>query len=86
MSWEPWKLDLTTWLWIGWLVYFAVLETVTLMQGKDQELTTHLRPVFQSMDLAYLAAVALWLWLGKHFLVDGLWLAEGWPFMGRDQV
>lgn len=86
MSWEPWKLDLTTWLWIAWLVYFAVLESVTLMQGRDQELTTHLRPVFQSMDLAYLLAVGLWLWLGKHFLIDGLWLAEGWPFLGGDKV
>lgn len=83
MAWDSWKLDLTTWLWIAWMLYFAVLEAVTLAQGRDQELTAHLRPVFQSMDLAYLIAVGVWLWLGKHFLVDGLWLPEGWPFLGR---
>lgn len=86
MSWEPWKLDWTTWAWIIWIAYFVVLETVTLVQGKNQELTSHLRPIFQSMDLAYLLGWATVFWLAKHFLIDGLWVAEGWPFMGRDQV
>lgn len=81
LMWEAWKLDVETWLWIGWIVYFAALEAITLWQGQHQELTRHLRPLFQSMDLSYMIAVALWLWLGKHFLFDGLWVKEGWPWL-----
>lgn len=80
MSWESWRLDIWTWLWIGWMVYFVVLEATTLALGNRNELTAHLRPVFQSMDLAYAMAVAAYLWLGKHFLLDGLWVREGWPW------
>jgi predicted signal transduction protein with EAL and GGDEF domain len=83
MSWDSWALDRTTILWIIWMVYFVVLETVTLLQGDKQELTAHLRPVFQSMDLVYFVGIGTWLWVGKHFLLDGLWVTVGWPFLGE---
>ncbi|AYY11622.1 hypothetical protein EF847_01640 [Actinobacteria bacterium YIM 96077] len=73
-SWSSWRLDHLTWGWILWILFFVVWETYTLWKHPGQELTAHLRPLFQTQDLAYFLAVGLYLWLGWHFLVDGLWI------------
>lgn len=66
--WAAWELDWLTWSWIGWIAAFAVLESVALVQGKGQELTAHLRPVFLEHPLTWWLAFGTWLWLGFHFL------------------
>ena len=71
--WRSWNWDIHTALWVFWMIQFAVYETYTLIWFRGQELTAHLRPVFQTFDLVYFLAVGLWLWLGWHFLIDGLW-------------
>lgn len=72
--WDSWKLDAFTWGWIIWIAYFAIWETYTLVWHRGEELTAHLRPVFQTYDIVYFLVVGLYLWIGFHFLVDGLWL------------
>jgi len=76
-SWDTWQLDLFTWLWIVWIAWFAILETVTLATGSGNELTAHLRPLFLSMPLTWFLALGLWLWIGVHFLTPTieLWLS-----------
>jgi hypothetical protein len=74
MNWDAWKFDIFTWVWIVWIAQFAIWEAYTLIFHNGQELTAHLRPVFQSYDPIYFLAVGLWLWLGWHFLIDGLWV------------
>lgn len=77
VSWAAWKWDHLTLGWVVWLAFFALWETYALTFHKGDELTAHLRPVFQSVDLAWFIAAGLWLWLGKHFLVDGVFLSAG---------
>lgn len=67
-AWRAWDLDWLTWSWIGWLVAFVVLETVALVQGKGEELTAHVRPVFLEQPLTWWLGLGAWLWLGFHFL------------------
>jgi hypothetical protein len=59
-------------LWLVWIVYFFVLETVTLLAGTNQELTEHLRPVFLSAPLTWFIGVGVWLWLGVHFFAPSI--------------
>lgn len=73
-SWEAWRLDPPTWAWIVWGLWFLGWETYGVVAGYEDTLTAHLRPVFTTHDLVYFLAVALWLWLGWHVLVDGLWI------------
>ncbi len=75
-TWSAWQLDHITWGWIAWMIFFFGWETYSLVFHKGNELTAHLRPVFQTYDLIYFLAVGLWLWIGWHFLVDGLWTHE----------
>jgi hypothetical protein len=72
MSWSSWKLDPFTWAWIIWVLWFIVWETLALIQGRDQELTAHLRPLFLSQPVAWFLTFGLWLWLGVHFLAPSL--------------
>lgn len=66
--WSAWRLDFFTWAWIVWIAAFVVLETWTLLQGRGQELTAHLRPLFLEHPLTWWLAFGLWVWLGFHFL------------------
>ena len=81
MSFESWRLDHYTWGWIVWIVFFAVFEAYCLWRSPGTaELTAHLRPVFQAgggLSPIYFLAVGLWMWLGVHFLVDGLLVNKG---------
>jgi hypothetical protein len=56
------------------MVFFFAWETYSLSMHPGQELTAHLRPMFQSNDLSWFIAAGLWVWLGWHFLVDGLFV------------
>lgn len=67
-AWRAWALDWQTWAWTAWLVAFVVLESWTLVQGRGQELTAHLRPVFLEHPLTWWLAAGAWVWLGLHFL------------------
>lgn len=66
--WAAWQLDHLTWGWIGWIAFFAVWETYSLVWHPGQELTAHLRPVFLEHPLTWWLAFGTWLWLGFHFL------------------
>lgn len=70
--WRAWDWDWTTAAWVAWMAAFVVLETVTLAQGKGEELTAHLRPVFNQHLLVYLLAWAATVWLQVHFLLPAL--------------
>lgn len=70
--WDAWKLDGWTWAWIAWIVAFFVLETWTLAARSHNELTAHLRPVFQYAPPVWFVGIGVWLWLGVHFLVQGV--------------
>ena len=67
-AWDAWRLMPLTWAWIAWIVAFIVLETYALMEGRGQELTAHLRPVFLEHPLTWWLAAGAWVWLGLHFL------------------
>jgi hypothetical protein len=71
-SWAAWRWDHLTLGWVAWILFFAGWEAYSLIWFKGNELTAHLRPVFQSVDLAWFLALGLWIWVGKHFLVDGV--------------
>ncbi len=75
-SWEAWKLDAITWTWIAWMLFGLLFEIFVLVFFRGQELTAHLRPVFQTSDLAYFTALGFWLGIGYHFLVSGLWIKQ----------
>lgn len=80
MTWAAWGRDPFTWLWVFWIAFFVALETVTLIWFRGQELTAHIRPVFQAggaLSPAWYLGLGLWIWLGVHFLVDGLFLNRG---------
>lgn len=67
VDWSVWKLDLFTWLWLAWIVQFAVIEAVTLRWFPGHELTAHLRPVFLAFPVTYWMFFGLYIWLGLHF-------------------
>ena len=67
-AWDAWRLTPLTWAWIAWIAAFIVLETYALIEGRGQELTQHLRPIFTFHPLAWFTALGLYLWLGAHFL------------------
>ena len=67
-DWSAWRLDLFTWGWIVWILFFFVWESAALYARTGQELTEHLRPVFASQPVVWFLAVGLWLWLGVHLL------------------
>lgn len=69
---NPWTWDAWTALWSLWIVAFFVLETWTLANRSHNELTAHLRPVVQFAPPVWFIFVGLWLWLGFHFLVQGM--------------
>lgn len=71
MKWGAWDLDLSTWLWLAWMLWFAVQETIELA-ARNEPLTAHLRPVFQADPITWFIGVGIWLWLGHHFLLEGL--------------
>lgn len=70
MNWESWNLDLFTWGWIIWIVYFAVLETVGIAMNKQHSLTDHLQPLFAMDPITWFIGMGIWLWLGYHFLLQ----------------
>lgn len=74
-AWSAWDWNGWTWAWVLWIAAFVVLETATLVQGRGQELTAHLRPVFLEHPLTWWLAFGAWLWLGLHFLAPA---AERW--------
>lgn len=67
-SFETWDWDLPTILWAVWIAFFFVVETVTLLNGSNEELTEHLRPVFLAAPITWFLTLGLWLWMGFHFL------------------
>lgn len=71
-SWDAWRLDLLTWLWIGWGVQFIVYETIALRWYPGQELTAHLRPIFLAAPVTWYLLFGLWLWIGPHLLAPAL--------------
>lgn len=74
--WATWDFDWQTWGWVGFIVYFAVWETVTGFSEREQ-LTHHLQAVFHAAPVTWYIAAGLWLWMGPHFLWPGL---ERWWF------
>lgn len=70
--WSAWRWDWFTALWTLWIVAFFALETYTLAIRSHNELTAHLRPVIQFAPPVWFIALGLWLWLGFHFLVQGM--------------
>lgn len=66
--WKAWDWDVTTMGWVLWIIAFVVLESYTIVQGKGEELTNHLRPVFLEQTLTWWIALGAWIWLGLHFL------------------
>lgn len=71
-NWSAWKFDPWTIAWSLWILFFFVLETWTLVNRSHNELTAHLRPVIQFAPPVWFIALGLWLWLGLHFLVQGM--------------
>lgn len=71
--WTAWQWDGPTALWSAWIAWFFLQEAIALWTPLPLDtLTAHLRPVFQAVDLAWFITFAVWLWLGKHFLLDGI--------------
>jgi len=66
--WKAWDWDATTASWVVWIAAFIVLESYTIAQGKGEELTAHLRPVFLEAPLTWWLTFGAWAWLGLHFL------------------
>ena len=60
------------------MLWFAVLETASLLWWRGEELTAHLRPLFLEHPLTWFVALGLWLWLGAHFLFPSLevWIGD----------
>lgn len=80
MSWSAWELDHLTWGWILWILFFAVWETYSLVFHPGEELTAHLRPVFNEHPLTWWLAFGAWVWLFFHFLAPR-WEQELLTFM-----
>lgn len=79
-GWEAWTWDWPTALWAQWIVQFAMLETWALLYAPTlHPLTAHLRPIFQADPLTWFLALGAWLWIGFHFLVQGVFLPPGPP-------
>lgn len=72
VNWSAWKLDGWTVAWLAWIVFFFALETWTLAARSHNELTAHLRPLIQSAPPVWFIGLGLWLWLGLHFLIQGM--------------
>lgn len=69
--WTSWSWDWFTAGWAFWLLFFAVWETLGLMDNPQTDpLTAHLRPVFLNSPLTWFLALGLWLWVGYHFLIE----------------
>lgn len=77
-NWTAWNLDVFTWGWIVWMLFFVVWETAGIIVGPENTLTWHLRPLFVNQPLTWFMAFGLWLWIGFHFLLE-----VGNPLMGR---
>lgn len=71
-NWSAWRIDPWTIAWAAWIICFFVLETWTLVNRSHNELTAHLRPVIQFAPPVWFIGLGLWLWLGLHFLVQGM--------------
>lgn len=69
---SPWALDWQTIGWIVFIVFFIVWEAVTGYAGPNQQLTHHLREVFDIAPVTWWIATGLWLWMGPHFLAPSL--------------
>lgn len=75
-GWQAWHWDTPTLLWTLWLAWFLVQETVALYTPLPVDtLTAHLRPALVGHPLTWFLALGLWLWLGWHFLVEGVFVA-----------
>jgi len=68
VSFVAWRLDVQTWGWIVWMLFFLAWETYTLRWHPGQELTAHARAVFLSFPVVWWVAFGLWLWFGVHML------------------
>ncbi len=74
-AWAAWRLDPATWAWIVWIAWFAAWETWAIISpGPMDTATAHLRPLFAEHPLTWFLAFGLWLWLGFHFLIEGVFL------------
>lgn len=80
-NWTAWDLDVWTWGWIAWLVFFPVWETLSgkyaNLEGDFEMLTNHLRPIFLNVPVVWWISLGLWLWLGVHLLAPTV---ESWVF------
>lgn len=73
--WTAWRLDPHTVAWSIWIVWFAVWETWAIVTPQPADtLTAHLRPIFAEHPLAWFLTLGLWLWVGFHFLVEGVFV------------
>lgn len=81
--WKAWQLTHVTVGWAVWIAFFIGWETYALWRHRGQELTAHLRPMFQEHPLMWWLTFGLWKWLGWHFLVEGVLVKPGWPFNRR---
>lgn len=80
-SWNTWDLDIWTYGWIVWSLFFFVWEFLSAHfagQGGGEMLTDHLRPLFHVAPVTWFMVFGLWVWLGIHFLAPTFerWLAE----------
>lgn len=74
-------MDPFTWLWLGWLAVFAVIEGVALLNARNGDtLSENVRDWFGTkagtritgwVRVRRFALVALMAWLSLHFLFDG---------------
>ena len=81
--WASWQnASGLTWAWVAWLLAFAVLEAIALINDDRWTLTYHLRPVFTEYGVTWFVALGLWLWLGVHFLAPS-WEPRILEFLAR---
>lgn len=74
-GWGVWGPDPWTWVWSLWILYFFVAESVAVVAGYyPGTLTAHLRPVLAAHPLAWFLTLGIWLWIGFHFLVEGVFI------------
>ncbi len=73
--WSAWDWDAATAAWLGWLAWFIAFESWALWSPTPGDtLTAHLRPFIVQQSLTWCLAFGLWLWIGFHFLVEGVFL------------
>lgn len=72
MSWNAWKLDLDTWGWIAFILFFAIWETFTGIRGNRNQLTHHFREMIDVAPITWWLGFGVWLWMGPHFLFPAL--------------